>query len=662
MADSSTPELPGGGSFIKRLRWLPLLLTLLALFIVWRTAVAVRLNSSAPNQNLASNLVSSLLFKESPGYMPSVAVGPKGEPGPAGPSGKDGTTGLQGPAGPRGSVGANGAAGAIGPQGPTGQPGPAGAAGSQGPTGATGATGPTGPQGPQGIQGPPGPSGCITSCVSLQTTTPGIQEIGNINISGTILAGSLNLNTNGTNVLFSTYKGSNSDGQNIFIGGGGQSSVGAAGSTYQGSANTALGLNALYSNTSGYYNTAVGQNALYSNTTSAGNTALGQSSMYYNTTGSGNIALGQYALFSNTTGSNNAAVGPNALYKNTSGINNTALGQKALYLNQTGIINTALGQFALYSNVSGNYNTAIGYAAGGGGGGGSNNLFIGYQAGYNEAGSNKLYIANSDTATPLIYGDFAVGTLTINGSQTVTGNLGAGTSTPAYKLDVQAGSGIVGQFSGRVIGGNAVNSNEFATLSQVNSAVSAAAGNYVQNGTAVQTANFAIQSAAAASVAAVIRGAASQTANLQEWQSSAGVVLASVNALGNLSVKSASFNGDITVNGHFISGNTSGTTTSSTGAAANCTLGSPSMSVSGNDTAGKVTVTTAMGTCSAGALVTVTFARPYAAAPNVVITPANAAAAGLQYYIGSTTTAFTVSTASAPATSISYVFNYQVMQ
>ncbi len=49
----------------------------------------------------------------------------------------------------------------------------------------------------------------------------------------------------------------------------------------------------------------------------------------------------------------------------------------------------------------------------------------------------------------------------------VAGNVGIGTSAPAYKLDVSGGSGIVGQFSGRVIGGSALNSNEFVTLSQL---------------------------------------------------------------------------------------------------------------------------------------------------------------------------------------------------
>lgn len=47
------------------------------------------------------------------------------------------------------------------------------------------------------------------------------------------------------------------------------------------------------------------------------------------------------------------------------------------------------------------------------------------------------------------------------------GNVGIGTTGPSYKLDVSGGTGIVGQFSGRVIGGNAVNTNEFVTLGQV---------------------------------------------------------------------------------------------------------------------------------------------------------------------------------------------------
>jgi len=59
------------------------------------------------------------------------------------------------------------------------------------------------------------------------------------------------------------------------------------------------------------------------------------------------------------------------------------------------------------------------------------NLFLGYQAGFNETGSNKLYIANSDTGTPLIWGDFSTAIVGINGT------LGVGTKTPGFPVHVQ---------------------------------------------------------------------------------------------------------------------------------------------------------------------------------------------------------------------------------
>src|SRR5690242_16635623 len=83
--------------------------------------------------------------------------------------------------------------------------------------------------------------------------------------------------------------------------------------TSQITANTAIGFQALYSNTTGQANTATGEIALYSNTTGAGNTANGDNALYSNTTGGANTANGEYSLYFNTTGNSNTASGANAL-------------------------------------------------------------------------------------------------------------------------------------------------------------------------------------------------------------------------------------------------------------------------------------------------------------------------------------------------------------
>ena len=170
--------------------------------------------------------------------------------------------------------------------------------------------------------------------------------------------------------------------------------------------NTKIGTEALHSNILGYHNTALGYQALYSNILGFYNTALGYQALYSNIENSYNTALGYKALYSNTSGSFGTALGYKALYSNTSGHYNTALGGYALPYNTIGYHNTALGYFALFSNISGN-----------------DNVVIGYHAGYFETSSNKLYIDNSNTTTPLIYGEFD------NDLIAIYGNLGVGTKT-----------------------------------------------------------------------------------------------------------------------------------------------------------------------------------------------------------------------------------------
>src|SRR5439155_16917319 len=107
--------------------------------------------------------------------------------------------------------------------------------------------------------------------------------------------------------------------------------------------NTVLGDDALFSNT-GSYNTAIGFNALHSNTSGISNTATGYRALLNNTTGSVNKATGIFALVNNTTGEKNTANGVSALFSNTSGNRNTAIGWGALQNNTTGTLNVAVGK------------------------------------------------------------------------------------------------------------------------------------------------------------------------------------------------------------------------------------------------------------------------------------------------------------------------------
>ena len=75
-----------------------------------------------------------------------------------------------------------------------------------------------------------------------------------------------------------------------------------------------------------------------------GNTVLGDDALINNSeVGSSQTALGFQALFSNTQGFNNTATGYQALFNNTLGWDNTAIGNRALYNNTGGFDNQPSG-------------------------------------------------------------------------------------------------------------------------------------------------------------------------------------------------------------------------------------------------------------------------------------------------------------------------------
>ncbi|MBN1782243.1 hypothetical protein JW948_14010 [bacterium] len=186
----------------------------------------------------------------------------------------------------------------------------------------------------------------------------------------------------------------------LFLGNGGNCLSHISGN--DGRYNTGAGINALLSNTTGTSNSANGYGALNNNTTGEYNTAVGSTTMRSNTTGSSNTAVGRSALFYNSTGQYNIGIGASANGYNEEGSGNVMIGYMA-----------GFGSFPLH-NKSGN--VMIGHLAGYNAGSDNNfNVFIGYGAGYWAAGSNRLYIENSASETPLIGGDFTADEVYLNG-------------------------------------------------------------------------------------------------------------------------------------------------------------------------------------------------------------------------------------------------------
>ena len=97
------------------------------------------------------------------------------------------------------------------------------------------------------------------------------------------------------------------------------------------------------------------------------------------------------------------------------GYKNVGIGFKTLTSNVTGLSNTALGYESMSRNSNGNRNVAIGYQSLFSNSSSSYNVAIGFQAGYNETNSNRLYIENSNSTSPLIYGEFDNNLIRING-------------------------------------------------------------------------------------------------------------------------------------------------------------------------------------------------------------------------------------------------------
>jgi len=225
----------------------------------------------------------------------------------------------------------------------------------------------------------------------------------------------VNINTDRRNVSLGLDSGSINNGAfNTFIG----SNAGKENTT-NASDNTFIGDSAGMNNTTGSLNTFIGRGAGEYNETGEENTFVGLTAGTQNTTGEENTFIGKAAGLFNKTGKYNTFVGfssgDGTHSSSGNGNYNTFVGYKSGFSIDAGEKNTFIGKESGYSNTTGNGNTFLGLSAGYSNTTGNNNVFLGHSAGYNEIGSNKLYISNSYTETPLIYGDFSTNELVNNG-------------------------------------------------------------------------------------------------------------------------------------------------------------------------------------------------------------------------------------------------------
>lgn len=238
-----------------------------------------------------------------------------------------------------------------------------------------------------------------------------------------------------------------------------------------GFSNVGLGKFSGYANTTGYQNIAIGQEAFFQNTTgiqnvaigsfalnastASGLTAVGHGALRKNTTGTGNVGLGWIPAFENTTGSNNLAIGTESSYSNQTGSNNIGLGYRALYNNLSfsnigigtrsgisinGYSNTVIGDSVMTSATTANLNVAIGSNAGSTITTGGQNTFLGAKA---DATTGSGTITNA-TAIGYRAKVGASNSVVLGGTGADAVNVGINTTTPQYKLDIDASTGAAG--------------------------------------------------------------------------------------------------------------------------------------------------------------------------------------------------------------------------
>jgi hypothetical protein len=207
----------------------------------------------------------------------------------------------------------------------------------------------------------------------------------------------------------------------------------------------------------GTLNVGIGDGALTSQTTGHGVLAIGALAGNATTDSNDLVLIGtQAGQFNRGYDSlyigSRAGMGSLAEVANADGGQNIALGEESGLALRHGIDNTLVGWATGTSIIDGNGNVIIGSGVDGSSTyNGDRSVFIGAEAGNQETNSSRLYIDNSNTTTPLIFGRFDTNALTINGTLTTTGLVQTPASaTGGAGLNVPAGTAPTSPVNGDV--------------------------------------------------------------------------------------------------------------------------------------------------------------------------------------------------------------------
>ncbi len=149
----------------------------------------------------------------------------------------------------------------------------------------------------------------------------------------------------------------------------------------------------------------------------------------------------------------------------------------------------------------------------------------------------------------------------------------------------------------------------------------------------------------------------SGTTTLNNLTVTGSATIASLTVIGT-----AEFQGDVTVDGHIITGGQTPTAAAMVAAGAQqvqgVTQNEGTCTVSGNDTSGTIRLTTGANNVISGAECTITFAKPFNSTPRSMISALDKNSLQIGAYLSPNTTTMTLNLASTPAADQTYNFNY----